>query len=331
MAIIGVHSLTYRVADVDECIRFFDDFGLPLIERSHELGVFELAEGSKVFIRHHDDPGLSPTRMVGDGVCETVWGVDTAESLARLVRSIETQVEVRRGDDGSASFVTPFGIAMGLQVYGKRPVVYAPDPINAPGRVNRLNTHRKWRERALPKLINHVVFALPDYVEGSAWMQKHLGFRMTDNQGSYGQYLRADGSNNHHNLFLINASAPFPGLDGQLRFHHVNYGVEDVDEIMLGANYMVRKGWQPAHLGLGRHRVDSALFYYVPCPAGGEAEYGADGDYVDDNWIPRDWIEPLFGYAHFVHNLAPFLQVPPQWNYRYLTKQAEVVHREDGE
>lgn len=326
MAIIGVHSLTYRVGDVGESVRFFEDFGLPLVEKSDALGVFELVEGSRVSIRHRDDPALPANSMVGDGVCEAVWGVDTTDALEALVAGLDGEVEVRRGIDGSASFVTPFGIAMGLKVYTKRPVLYAPDPVNAPGRVNRLNTHRKWRERARPKLINHVVFALPDYVAASAWMQKYLGFKMTDNQRTYGQYLRADGSNNHHNLFLINASAPFPGLDGQTRFHHVNYGVEDLDEIMLGANYMVRKGWQPSHLGLGRHRIDSALFYYVPCPAGGEAEYGADGDYVDDNWIPRDWLEPLFGYVHFVHNLAPFLQTPPKWNFQYLTEQAEVVH-----
>lgn len=325
MAIIGVHSLTYRVGDVGESVRFFEDFGLPLIEKSDSLGVFELVEGSKVYIRHRDDPVLPASELVGDGVCELVWGVDTDEALEKLVVGLEKNFDVRRNADGSASFLTPFGVAMGLQLYTKRPVVYAPDPINAPGKVNRLNAHRKWRERARPKLINHVVFAVIDYESAAAFMREHLGFKLTDNQRTYGMYLRADGSNNHHNFFLINASAPFPGLDGQIRFHHTNYGVEDLDEIMLGANYMVRKGWQPSHLGLGRHRIDSALFYYVPSPAGGEAEYGADADYVDDNWIPRDWIEPLFGYVHFVHNLAPFLEIPPAWHYRHLTEQAALV------
>jgi hypothetical protein len=61
------------------------------------------------------------------------------------------------------------------------------------------------------------------------------------------------------------------------------------------------------------------LFYYLPCPAGGEAEYGADADYVDDAWVPRDWIEPLFGYAHFVHNLPPFLMRNPEWKMALLT------------
>jgi hypothetical protein len=123
-------------------------------------------------------------------------------------------------------------------------------------------------------------------------------------------------------LLLFNASAPIPGMDGRLRFRHANFGVEDIDEIMLGANYMTRRGWEPSHLGLGRHRIDSALFYYLPCPAGGEAEYGADADYVDNAWVPRDWIDPLFGFAHFVHNLPDFLAKTPDWQVSYLTSES---------
>ena len=108
-------------------------------------------------------------------------------------------------------------------------------------------------------------------------------------------------------------------MDGKHRFHHANFAVEDIDEIMVGANHMVRQGWDASHFGLGRHRIDSALFYYIPCPAGGEAEYGADSDYVDDIWVPREWIEPLFAYSHFVHNLPPFLRKPPAWDFRYIT------------
>lgn len=327
MAINGIYSLTYRVQDVSECTRFFEDFGLPLTDRSDDFGAFRLTEGSQVNIRHHDDPHLPASSLVGDGVCEVVWGVDTSEELQKLAAGLEQHVSLRRNEDGGVSFVTPFGISMGLQVFAKRPVVYAPDPVNAPGKINRLNQHRKWRERARPKVINHVVFAIPDYEAAAAFMREHLNFRLSDSQRGYGMYLRCDGSNNHHNLFIINASAPFPGLDGEIRFHHVNYGVEDIDEIMTGANHMVRRGWAPSHLGLGRHRVDSALFYYLPSPAGGEAEYGADSDYVDDSWIPRDWIEPLFGYTHYVHNLPPFLLDPPSWQYRHMTEEAPLESR----
>jgi hypothetical protein len=226
---------------------------------------------------------------------------------------------VTRDADGTAHFQTDFGLTMALRVFAKRQVVNAPDPLNAPGCVSRLNQHRKWRLRARPKVIAHVVFAVPEHLKAAQFMRERLNFKLSDSQRSYGEYLRADGTNNHHSLLLLNAKLPLPGMDGQLRFHHANFGVEDIDEIMVGANHMTRCGWPPSSFGLGRHRIDSALFYYLPCPAGGEAEYGTDSDYVDDSWVPREWIEPLFGYVSFVHNLPPFLHAPPEWNFVYMT------------
>ena len=149
-----------------------------------------------------------------------------------------------------------------------------------------------------------------------------LNFRLTDIQCGFGMCLRADGSSNHQNFLLVNAKAPLPDLDGTTKFDHANFGVEDLDEIMVGANHMVRRGWEASHLGLGRHRIDSALFYYLPWPAGGEAEYGADSDCIDNSWVPREWDHPLFGFAHHVHNLPPFLREEPVWSLKYLTGES---------
>lgn len=319
MSITGIESLIYGVDDVAECTRFFADFGLPLARGGDDEAVFLLAEGSRVIIRHKQDPSLPMSDIQGIGVREIVWGVEDRGALEALADDLGRDRDLLRDEDGTVHFLTDFGLPMALRVHAKKPVVSAPDPVNAPGRVNRLNQHRKWRLRAMPKVIAHVVFAVPGYDAAAAFMIERLGFRLSDNQRGFGQYLRAPGANNHHNLLLLNANAPFPGMDGMLRFHHANFGVEDIDEIMVGANHMVRQGWEPSHLGLGRHRIDSALFYYLPCPAGGEAEYGADADYVDDSWVPRDWAEPLFAYSHFVHNLPPFLMKPPAWDVRHIT------------
>jgi Glyoxalase/Bleomycin resistance protein/Dioxygenase superfamily len=319
MAILGIESLHYGVDDVVTCTRFFTDFGLPLLESTADVSRFRLPEGSTVVIRGLRDPALPASSVVGAGVQEVIWGVDTAQSLADIVKRLSVDREVRRDADGTAHFLTDFGIAMGLRVFAKTPVVTAPDPINSPGRINRLNTHRKWRLRAAPKVISHVVFCVPEYLQAAQFMRERLNFRLTDSQRGFGEYLRADGSNNHHSLLLLNANAPFPGMDGRHHFHHANFGVEDIDELMIGANHMTRCGWEPSHLGLGRHRIDSALFYYLPSPAGGEAEYGTDSDMVDDGWVPRDWIEPLFGFSHFVHNLPPFLVRAPDWKVAYLS------------
>lgn len=318
MAINGIMTLRYRVADVATCGRFFDDFGLARSSGPGDAGpiAYTLDEGSSVEL-HGPNNSLPRGAIDGDGVHEVVWGVSTAEALARLSDDLARDHDLSKSPDGAVRFVAPFGIPMALQVFAKKAVASAPEPANAPGHVARLNTHRKWRKRARPKVIQHVVFQTADYQAASAFMRDRLGFRVTDIQDGFGMYLRAPGTINHHNFLLLNANAPLPGCDGKTRFHHANFGVEDLDEIMLGANHMQRRGWEPSHVGLGRHRVDSALFYYLPCPAGGEAEYGADSDYVDDNWVPRRWTLPLFGYAHFTHNLPHFLHDAPEWRYEY--------------
>lgn len=320
MAIIGIESLIYGVEDVALSTRFFDDFGLPAVHAPEGEGAFRLAEGSSVLIKPLALARPAGSEIAGSGVQEVILGVDNGASLEDLVQRVEADRTVRRDADGTAHFIADGGIPLGLRVFPKKAVVTSPDPLNSPGNVNRLNRHRKYRRRALPKVIQHCVFAVQDYEASFRFLMSRLDFRISDYQPGYGIYARCDGTNNHHNIFLLSAALPLPGLDGQTRFHHANFGVEDIDEIMVGANYMARAGWEPSHLGVGRHRTDSALFYYLPCPAGGEAEYGADADYVDDAWVPRYWTSPLFGYAHYVHNMPHFLQEEPKWEVRYLTE-----------
>ena len=330
VTITGIESLVYRVDDLDGSRRFFEDFGLRLSGGGGENARFQLPEGSSVHLLRSDDRRVPASRLEGSGVCKIVWGVDGQETLERLADAIAADREVARDEDGSAHFLTDFGIAMGLRVFTRKLVTSAPEPANSPGRTVRLNQHRRWRRRAYPKGISHAVFAVPDFERAHLFMVERLGFRVTDEQVGFGTYLRADGTNNHHNLLLLNAEAPLPEMDGKLRFHHANYAVEDLDEMMVGANHMTRRGWEPSHFGLGRHRVDSALFYYLPSPAGGEAEYGADSDCVDDAWVPRRWPEPLFAYAHWVHTLPPFLRHPPTWTIEYPADDIEVADTLQG-
>jgi catechol 2,3-dioxygenase-like lactoylglutathione lyase family enzyme len=319
MAIIGIERLIYGVDNVEESARFFRDFGLRPLRDGIDGVELGLVNGARVVILPLDH-GAFPKGggIVGQGVQEVIWGVDNPTALDELRARLEQLVDVS-WDGELARFVTPFGVPMGLRVWTPRPVICAPDPSNAPGRVERLNRPRRWRLGATPRLITHVVFAVPNFDSVYQFMVDVLNFRLTDRQNGFGNYLRADGTNNHHNILFLNANAPFPGVDGNLRFHHANFALEDLDEIMISVNNMIRKGWKASDQGLGRHRVDSALFYYFECPAGGEAEFGADADYVDDNWVPREWINPLFAYAHFVHNLPPFLMNEPEWRFQYIT------------
>jgi len=316
MAIIGIESVLYGVNDVAECTRYFTDFGLPLADRSESHAQFRLEEGSSVIIRHIDDPAIPASSLMGIGVCETIWGVDTQEGLDRLIANMQSDRAVKIDADGTAHCLTDDGQAIGFRLFRKNAVSSAPDPLNSPGRINRLNVHRKWRVKALPKTILHVVFQTPDFEKSWTFYRERLGFRLSDIQKTFGIFARADGAHDHHNIYFLNANLPFPGFDGKLRFDHVNFGVEDLDEVMVGANHMQRQGWPRSVWGLGRHRIASSVFMYLPCPAGGQAEYGADSDMLDDNWIPRVW-NPLFGFFSFITNMPPFAMDAAPWDVTY--------------
>jgi hypothetical protein len=77
--------------------------------------------------------------------------------------------------------------------------------------------------------------------------------------------------------------------------------------VMVGANQMQRKGWT-SELGVGRHRASSIVFCYIASPTGGEIEYAADGDYVDDDWVPNLW-EPVYSNLYWIAGSPP--PVPP--------------------
>ena len=319
MPVIGIESLIFGVDDLSECIRFFEDLGLPLVSKGPNEGHFKLADGSNIWLHHVSNPRLPGHASDRPGVREVIWGVNTGPDRDLIAEDLSRDHKLTQDADGTIHFDPGFGVPMALRVFEKRRVTNAPDPINAPGVVNRLNQHRKWRRRAIPKTISHVVFAAKDYLAAAEFMCRRLKFRISDIQESFAVYLRADGTTDHHNFLLVNASLPLPGFDGTDRFHHANFGVEDIDEIMVGVNYMQRRGWAASEVGLGRHRIDSALFYYFPSPMGGEIELGADADQVDDAWIPRRWPVPLFAYASFVHNLLPFLQTEPEWTFEYIS------------
>jgi len=312
----GIQALNYGVADVAEAVRFLDDFGLIKVESSPTYALYRLPEGSYISVRHIDDPALPKSSQVGYGVREVIWGVDEQASLDRYIADLRRDHEITESEDGTYRFVTSFGQAMGLKVFNKLPIVSSPSPANAPGMTQRFNQWRKWRQRAQPKQIMHAVFGYPDVNEALDFFRSRLHFRVTDVQVGIGVYLRMPGSSMHHNIALMDADSPGSGANGQLAFHHTNLIVEDIDELMTAKWYMERQGWSSSPFGVGRHRIGSALFLYLPSPLGGEMEYGADVDALDDTWVPHVW-GLQFGFQAFLHSPPPFLMNEPEWKLEF--------------
>ena len=149
-AILGVESVVFGVADLAEHTRFWADFGLPLESTGEHESVFRLQSGSRVIVVRHGDPRLPvPDPFAGDGIKETVWGVDTPENLERIAASLATEVAVTRDADGTVHCVCPDGQPIALRVWAKRAVVSEASPVNTPSSWPRFNQHRIWRKRAI--------------------------------------------------------------------------------------------------------------------------------------------------------------------------------------
>lgn len=314
MSIVGIKKVTYRLEDLEPSKKFYEAFGLPLGSAQSGDVRFALDDGSVVRLTTAHHAGFKSAIHV-----ETTWGVATARDLQHLVDDIARDHEVWTDRDGDVHFVTAFGLPVALGVFDKKAIVNRPDPLNAPGAINRLNQWRKWRFKAVPKTMNHVVYGVDDYVEAWGFFRHRLGFRLSDHSRGLGVFLRASGCQEHHNLFLSKASFRGPR---EPEFQHVCFGVEDLDELMVGANQMARQGYV-SKFGLGRHRIASALFYYLDFPGGGEAEYGADTDYLDDGWVPREW-DPKFGYINWTANLPAFMQDEAPRDVRLLESEDDV-------
>jgi catechol 2,3-dioxygenase-like lactoylglutathione lyase family enzyme len=308
MALLGVQSLIYGVDDLAAAAHFYDDFGLQATARSDTGIDYALEDGSTVLLRRKDDAALPPRFTETAGVREVIWGVDTPAALAALEQSLSTDRAVRRDADSTLHTVDDNGIVIGFRLFARKPLTPVASLENAPGDIRRWNSHRRWVKRAQPQCINHVVFGVPDIDRAMAFYTGRLGFRLSDVSRGLGAFMRCDGRNEHHSVFFLKTAFPV--------WHHVAFGVQNVDEVMVGADHMQRCGWT-SDLGVGRHRIGSSVFYYLNNPAGGMSEYSADTDYLTDDWQPRLW-EPRFGNWHWIGKVPDAFMQEPDWDVKLI-------------
>ena len=311
MAINGIASLIYGVPDVAEATRFYKDFGLT-IDREDDAGSdFSVADGATILIRHMSDPSLRENVLERPGVRETIWGVNTAESLDELATKLSALGEVTRDDDGTLHTVDAVGIPLGFRVFERTVVAGEHVPTNTVDTVQRWNANRKWYERAQPRLIHHIGYTVPkdDIDKVEAFYVDVLNFRVTDISRGLATFLLADGRQDHHSLFVMDSDrVQAKGIT----WNHVSFGVENIDELMAGANQLQRQGWQ-SFLGISRHRISSAINYYANNPGGGDSEYLTDIDYITEEWKPRIW-DPRFGMMMWSHEIPDFMNPEPEWD-----------------
>ena len=281
MSIVGLDEVTLTTDDLGVARRFLDDFGLHLeSERSDEL-VFVARDRTGVRIRKVGDPSLPPGPVDGPGIREAVWGVSDAATLDRIAGELRRDREVRVAD-GVVSSVDDDGNAIAFRVTRSVPLSVDPVLVNVPGRPPQRGVNRTldFEAAVRPTTFSHLVMFTPDLERGAGFYASRLGFRVTDRFTGLGVFLRAEGNADHHQLFLLHRP-PAKGLN------HIAFHVRDVNEVMLGGKRMCDKGWESAW-GPGRHIFGANVFWYFKSPFGGNVEYDADMDVVDDSWQPRE-------------------------------------------
>ncbi len=269
MKIDRIESILYGVEDVDAGIRFYTDWGLDCLERGAHGADFTMPSGQMVFIRHIDDPAIPPAIEPGSSAREITWGVEDANSLREISAELSRDRTVTQDADGGIHAFDPNHCAIAFRVARPKPATSA--------RVNESGPP------VTPERIAHVVYTVtkPQGRPTSDFYVERLQFRISDRVLDNGDFLRASGSLDHHNLFIQHR------VD-KLTFNHAAFVLDDFDQVKLAGRYVRDNGWTTA-IEPGTHYVSSQQYWYFKNPCGGEAEYFASELEVGDSWKTRVW------------------------------------------
>ena len=241
---------------------------------------------SPIKLRLIDDPELPPTYEEGSTLREVMWGVNSQTALDALEAELSCDRVVAKDSEGRLHSYDDRDNYMGFQI---AEIVEAAtesqsDKLNFVEEINRVN-ERGWpADHAQPIRMGHLVYSIKaeDNWAAAQFYIDRLNFRLTDRTEDGGTFLRCDGSNFHHNLFLFHRQGSRP------YFNHLAFEVNSFDDLMVGGTHMVKHGAKSVS-GPGRHSLGSNWFWYFNNPCGGDIEYFADMDRMDDSWEPRHW------------------------------------------
>ena len=284
MNIRGVDQVVLGVDDMGAAQQFLRDFGLTERERGKNGSTFEALDGTNLVLRNASDRGLPMAVGAATNAREIVWGLDTAQELERVAAELSKDRQVSMGSDGVLRTCDETGYALAFQVTSRHAFEARPVLFNAAGQPPQRAPNQRIDFDAphQPRSLGHIVLYVPDLDRARDFYIERLGFRLTDLYRDRSCFLRAQGSSDHHNLFLIKKEDIPGGL------HHIEFHVGDFNEVMMGGRRLTEKGWK-TYVGPGRHVLGSNYFWYFKTPCGGNMELACDMDYVTDDWEAKEW------------------------------------------
>ena len=303
MPIRRIESLTYGIPDIEIGVRYFNDLGFEKVEQGNHGATFRTPTNQFILLRRMDDPGLPSAPESGPTMRETVWGVDSKDTLEAIGAELSKDRDVKRTADGilNSHDETGFAIAFGVS----NPTAATPQwpSYNNYETSRRVNERVAHRSGVRPTRIGHVVYLIkPEGREkASAFYLERLGFRLTDRSLRVGDFMRVPGIADHHSLLLMWIRQKL------VRFDHAGVELPGFDDVLASGAYMNGRGWKDTW-GPGRQSLGSHVFWHFENPCGGEIEFFTDMDRFDDGWKAKVWEDATPGPVWMIGEGPPELR-----------------------
>ena len=119
------------------------------------------------------------------------------------------------------------------------------------------------------KRLNHAVLYVRDAQRAGAFYQEVLGFSVVEAIGGQALFLRANGSDNHHDLglFGVGDGAPPPSHGERVGLYHLAWEVESLPDLAKARHALIEAGSLSGESDHG-----NSLSLYAQDPDGNEFE-----------------------------------------------------------
>jgi len=282
---VGIRDIAYvryQATDLNKMEGFLADFGLHRSARTDQA-LYMRTTG----LAHH-----AHITELGDADRPLGFGffVDSEVALRQLGERIGAPVEDNPEPGGGKRVRTtdPAGFIVDL-IFGQQVL----DPLPHRSALNVNTATQRTRVGATVRLkpapsqvmrLGHVALLVPDFPASFAFYRDVLGMRPSDlyYAGSETNEVAAfmhcglgKAWTDHHTVAIVAAQ------DGRARFDHSAFEVLDLDDVVLGGEFLKARGYRHSW-GVGRHVQGSQIFDYWRDPFGNKIEHWTDGDLVND-------------------------------------------------
>jgi catechol-2,3-dioxygenase len=124
--------------------------------------------------------------------------------------------------------------------------------------------------------LNHAVLYVRDAAASARWYEEVFGFEILTEIPGVAAFLRAGGTDNHHDLGLFTVGADAPGPErGRVGLYHLAWQVPEITDLVGARKVLMERG---AYVGESDHGASKSLYGVDP-----------DGNEFEIMWaVPRE-------------------------------------------